>query len=306
MGNHVYQSNAARPTRVGEELTAWCMQLIRARWLAPHVDMSAWEFFDLSCAARDASDDQTLRSAISAGARVRAIFKEPTVTPTADQARRMGLCRVLPSPNGAMRRGWNGIAISRDTIHIDGLSLGYQRPVLFDRHAQGGEYHAGHMLVGPGMLETTFTDASGRSVVVDRRQLTDSLNAAVTYHNPLDNVPDLARVFFERCLEKRVTPYVVSKKTVFKWQEPFWQRMKLVFDKEYKARFRSAGLLRTTGGDLQHLISDSATMHIIRWTAGGFGMAAHNYDGDLLTDEISQVHPSPQTLNPQETLNPKP
>ena len=27
----------------------------------------------------------------------------------------------------------------------------------------------------------------------------------------------------------------------------------------------------------------------IRWTGGGFGMAAHNYDGDMLTDEIAQV-----------------
>ena len=35
----------------------------------------------------------------------------------------------------------------------------------------------------------------------------------------------------------------------------------------------------TTTGDLQHLISDAATMQIIRWTSGGFGMAAHNYDG---------------------------
>jgi isocitrate dehydrogenase len=41
------------------------------------------------------------------------------------------------------------------------------------------------------------------------------------------------------------------------------------------------------------LISDAATMQIIRWTQGGFGMSAHNYDGDMLTDEIAQVHRSP-------------
>ena len=34
-------------------------------------------------------------------------------------------------------------------------------------------------------------------------------------------------------------------------------------------------------------------MQIIRWTGGGFGMAAHNYDGDMLTDEVAQVHRSP-------------
>lgn len=34
-------------------------------------------------------------------------------------------------------------------------------------------------------------------------------------------------------------------------------------------------------------------MQIIRWNHGGFGMAAHNYDGDMLTDEVAQVHRSP-------------
>jgi isocitrate dehydrogenase len=69
--------------------------------------------------------------------------------------------------------------------------------------------------------------------------------------------------------------------------------MKSIFDAEYKARFLEAGLLERSGGELQHLISDAATMQLIRWTDGGFGMAAHNYDGDMLTDQIAQVHRSP-------------
>ena len=52
-----------------------------------------------------------------------------------------------------------------------------------------------------------------------------------------------------------------------------------------------SGLIKN--GELHHLISDNATMQIIRWTKGGFGMCAHNYDGDMLTDEIAQVHRSP-------------
>lgn len=69
--------------------------------------------------------------------------------------------------------------------------------------------------------------------------------------------------------------------------------MKKVFDEHYKPQFEEAGLLERCGGDLQHLISDAATMQLIRWTEGGFGMAAHNYDGDMLTDQIAQVHRSP-------------
>ncbi|CAE8647884.1 unnamed protein product, partial [Polarella glacialis] len=115
----------------------------------------------------------------------------------------------------------------------------------------------------------------------------------VVYDNPLDNVGDLAHIFFARCLEANIVPYVVTKKTVFKWQEAFWVKMKKVFDADYKEKYLAAGLLDKCGGELVHLISDAATMQIIRWTGGGFGMACHNYDGDMLTDEVAQVHRSP-------------
>jgi hypothetical protein len=67
--------------------------------------------------------------------------------------------------------------------------------------------------------------------------------------------------------------------------------MKNVFDEHYKQQYIDAGVL--PDGKLSHLISDSATMQIVKWRKGGFGMAAHNYDGDMLTDEISTVHRSP-------------
>jgi isocitrate dehydrogenase len=103
-------------------------------------------------------------------------------------------------------------------------------------------------------------------VIVDKRDLVDDNNVAVVYHNPYDNINDLAHYFFQRCLDAKVTPYVVTKKTVFKWQEGFWEIMKDVFDAEYKTKFEEAGLLKRSGGDLQHLISDAATMQLIRWT----------------------------------------
>ena len=59
-------------------------------------------------------------------------------------------------------------------------------------------------------------------VLCDDRVLKDENNVVVTYHNPLDNVEDLAHHFFARCLEGNIVPYVVTKKTVFKWQEGFW------------------------------------------------------------------------------------
>lgn len=279
----------------GEEMTRYAAELMLKEWVEPHMDISNWEFYDLSCKARDDTEDKVLRDAVEAGQRIQAIFKEPTITPTEVQKVKLGLKKSWGSPNGAMRKGWNGITISRDTIHIEGIQLGFRKPVLFERQAVGGEYGAGFKAVGTGKLITTFfpDEDNKEPVIVDHRRLTDDGNMAVVYHNPLDNLKDLAQIFFDRCLSVGVTPYVVTKKTVFKWQEPFWTILKEVFDRDYKDRFLAAGLLEKTNGELAHLISDAATMQIIRWTDGGFGMACHNYDGDMLTDEVAQVHRSP-------------
>eukprot|EP00584_Thalassiosira_punctigera_P003429 CAMPEP_0172529006 /NCGR_PEP_ID=MMETSP1067-20121228/3192_1 /TAXON_ID=265564 ORGANISM="Thalassiosira punctigera, Strain Tpunct2005C2" /NCGR_SAMPLE_ID=MMETSP1067 /ASSEMBLY_ACC=CAM_ASM_000444 /LENGTH=553 /DNA_ID=CAMNT_0013312991 /DNA_START=121 /DNA_END=1781 /DNA_ORIENTATION=+ len=298
-----YQSTASEKAKVkappmvyisGEEMTHYATQLLLSQWIEPHFDTSAWETYDLSCRSRDDTDDQVLADAVAAGKRIGAIFKEPTITPSAVQVQEMGLKKAWGSPNGAMRKGWNGITISRDTIHIEGIELGYKNQVLFERHAVGGEYGAGWNEVGEGTLLTTYIPSDGGApFVVDKRDLTDKHNVCVVYHNPYDNVRELAHLFFKRCLEQNVTPYIVTKKTVFKWQEGFWATMKKVFDDTYKDDFLKAGLLDRSGGELQHLISDAATMQLIRWTDGGFGMAAHNYDGDMLTDQIAQVHRSP-------------
>ena len=283
----------------GEEMTRYAGQLYLDNWIKPYLDISNWDFYDLSCKSRDNTNDKVLQDAISQGAKIGAIYKEPTITPNEQQKIEFGLKNALPSPNGVMRRGWNGITISRDTIHIPGMDLGYKNQVLFDRHAVGGEYGAGFKTVGAGKAITIFTPKNNASptIIVDERELVDDCNSAVFYHNPYDNVPAMARHFFGRCLEANVTPYVVTKKTVFKWQEEFWRRMKDVFDAEFKAKFNEKGLLKDCRGELQHFLSDVATMNLIRWSGGNFGMCAHNYDGDVLTDEIAQIHRSPGFIN---------
>lgn len=166
----------------GEEMTHYASNLIVEQWLEPYFDLSRWERFDLSCRNRDATDDRVLADAVAAGRTIGAIFKEPTITPSAEQVREMGLSKAFGSPNGAMRRGWNGITISRDTIHIKGVALGYQRPVLFERHAVGGEYGAGWNEVGQGTLLTTYMPSDGSPpFVVDKRDLKDQHNVVVVY-----------------------------------------------------------------------------------------------------------------------------
>ena len=278
----------------GEEMTKYTMDLIMNKWINKYLDTSNWKFYDLSCKNRDITDDKCLYDAVEDGKVLRSIFKEPTITPSEYQKYKLNLTKSLPSPNGYMRKEWNGITISRDTIHIKNLDLGYKNQVLFDRHAVGGEYTAGFKEVNSGTLITTFhPDKDFSTILVDKRNLKDKNNVVVTYHTPLDNVNIMAHEFFNRCLKYNVTPYVVTKKTVFKWQESFWKIIKDVFDEKYKTKFNKLNLLERTNNDLMHLISDAATMNIIKWKEGGFGMISHNYDGDMLSDEISQMHFSP-------------
>jgi isocitrate dehydrogenase len=75
-------------------------------------------------------------------------------------------------------------------------------------------------------------------------------------------------------------------------QPYFWEIMKEVFDTEFKSQYYDAKIM-APGSELTHFLSDAATMKLVVWTDGGFGMAAHNYDGDVLTDELAQVHMSP-------------
>ena len=97
----------------GEEMTHYTMNLIVEKWVEPYFDTSKWQHFDLSCISRDKTNDQVLLDAVEAGKQVGAIFKEPTITPNAVQVEEMGLSKAFGSPNGAMRKGWNGITISR-------------------------------------------------------------------------------------------------------------------------------------------------------------------------------------------------
>ena len=51
----------------GEEMTRYVGQLMISKWIEPHIDISSWEFYDLSCKTRDNTNDQILKDVIEAG-----------------------------------------------------------------------------------------------------------------------------------------------------------------------------------------------------------------------------------------------
>jgi len=82
----------------GEEMTRYCMELVLDQWIRPHCEIDQWQFFDMSCKSRDATDDKVLKDAVEAGKKVGSIFKEPTITPSAAQVKKLGLKKAWGSP----------------------------------------------------------------------------------------------------------------------------------------------------------------------------------------------------------------
>lgn len=89
----------------GEEMSRHCGELFLNELIRPYCNINHWEFYDLSCKSRDDSNDKVLYDCIAAGKRIGSIYKEPTITPTGEQAKLMNLKKVLSSPNGLMRKG---------------------------------------------------------------------------------------------------------------------------------------------------------------------------------------------------------
>lgn len=296
----VHMSKYKAPKMVyisGEEMTRVFMQDVLDKWLSPWLDMSNWQFFDLSCQSRDATDDKVLHDAIAAGVKTGVIFKEPTITPQQEQVVAMGLKKTYPSPNGPMRAGFNGFTISRDTIMLGGKSKYYSRPVFFDRHAVGGEYGAKFSFVqGRGKMVTMFyQEGASEGQVLFSKELHDEKSAIVSYDIPLSGVQHQAHHFFSRCLAAKIVPYITTKRTVFKWQEEFWQIAKMIYDQDYKAQFANANVHSYDANghptfELSHILTDDATMKLIKWKEGGFGFMSLNYDGDMLSDELGELH----------------
>ena len=81
-------------------MTRYTMEIILDQWIKPHMDISQWKFYDLSCKSRDDTDDKVLGDSVNAGKDVGSIFKEPTITPSAAQVKSMGLKKAWGSPNG--------------------------------------------------------------------------------------------------------------------------------------------------------------------------------------------------------------
>ena len=73
----------------GEEMSNYVMKIFLDKCIFPHIDTNSWFFYDLSCKNRDNTKDKVLYDALSKGKEICSIFKEPTITPSALQKKKI-------------------------------------------------------------------------------------------------------------------------------------------------------------------------------------------------------------------------
>ena len=48
----------------GEEMSRYAGELYLEKWVKPYLDISSWQFYDLSCKSRDQTNDRVLADCI--------------------------------------------------------------------------------------------------------------------------------------------------------------------------------------------------------------------------------------------------
>ncbi|MBR2716118.1 MAG: NADP-dependent isocitrate dehydrogenase, partial [Oscillospiraceae bacterium] len=102
-------------------------------------------------------------------------------------------------------------------------------------------------------------------------------------HNLDRSIDSFARACFRYALSERLPLWFAAKDTISKTYD---HRFKDAFDDIYAAEFREP--FEAAGITYSYMLIDAALAGLVR-SEGGFLMACKNYDGDILSDLISQA-----------------
>jgi len=280
----------------GEEMSGVAMRekdMLIDLLVKPHVDISAWEFFDFSVAHRKESDDKVVPAACKRISELGSAYKEQTITPNQEQKKLWGV--TFGSPNHAIREAIDGYVIDRDTIHPIGAKCGYAKQVLTSRFPLGDGYSIKKnyaILPKAGTVKMVFVGADGKEKVIGVPVKLQSNSLVACLDTPLDGYADFFRHGLQRALDANVRYVYTDKGTAFVYQTEYFKIGKEVFENEFRAKFEKAGLMKA-GDKFEAMLSDNAAMAMVGWKDGGFLLAGPNYEMDILADLVAKVQNDP-------------
>jgi isocitrate dehydrogenase len=267
----------------GDEMTRIIWDLIKKKLILPYLDITL-EYFDLGIEHRDATNDQVTVAAAEAIKRVGVGVKCATITPDEARVAEFHLKKMWRSPNGTIRNILGGVIFREPIIcrNVPRLVPGWTKPIVIGRHAYGDQYRATDFRIpGAGQLSVVFTGRDGERI---EHEVFDfpGPGVALAMYNLDDSIRDFARASMNYALARDFPLYLSTKNTILKaYDGRFKELFQEVFEAEFAARFRDAGLT------YEHRLIDDMVASAFKWS-GGYVWACKNYDGDVQSDAVAQ------------------
>ncbi|HVZ28840.1 MAG TPA: NADP-dependent isocitrate dehydrogenase [Asticcacaulis sp.] len=271
----------------GDEMTRIIWQLIKDKLIHPYLDIDL-KYYDLGMEHRDATDDQVTVDAAEAIKKYGVGVKCATITPDEARVKEFNLKKMWKSPNGTIRNILGGVVFREPIIckNVPRLVPGWTQPIIIGRHAFGDQYKATDFLMpGKGVLSIKFVGDDG-TVIEHEVFKSPGSGVAMGMYNLDDSIRDFARASFEYGLSRNYPVYLSTKNTILKaYDGRFKDLFQELFDAEYAAKFKAAGLV------YEHRQIDDMVASALKWS-GGFVWACKNYDGDVQSDTVAQGYGS--------------
>jgi len=285
-----YKINGSIVDMTGDGVWPHMSSEIRDQLLAHFFEID-WKIHDISLQSRDKTNDESLNAAIADLKTHKASVKGPTITPTMEETKKMGLSQKWDSPNGIIRRAINGAAILRNTIEIKGIEkfAPLMKDVTIVRQAIGGIYGAPNVSIpSKGKLKITFEGDDGSTQVLVENRKVDSGVALLTTETD-SSIRDYAHAVFQQALAMEKSVVFAGKDTINPvYDGRFIDIFNQIFKEAYADKFKAAGI---TFADKVQLI-DAVVSKIPQGKMNNMIIALKNYDGDVVSDQVAGEHKS--------------
>ncbi|MDD6207917.1 MAG: NADP-dependent isocitrate dehydrogenase [Clostridiales bacterium] len=268
----------------GDEMTRILWQMIKDELLCPFIELNT-EYYDLGLKHRNDTDDQVTIDSAEATKKYGVAVKCATITPNAARMSEYNLKQMWKSPNGTIRAMLDG-TVFRAPIVVKGIEpcvKNWEKPITLARHAYGDVYKGSEMKIpGAGKAEIVFTAEDG----TETRELIHEFKGpgiVQGMHNLNESIESFARSCFNYALDTHQDLWFATKDTISKkYDHTFKDIFQEIYDKEYDARFKEAGI------EYFYTLIDDAVARVMK-AKGGFIWACKNYDGDVMSDMVSSA-----------------
>ncbi len=290
MSAPTYKINGSIVDMTGDGVWPHMSTEIREQLIAHFFDVD-WKVHDISLQSRDKTNDESLNAAIADLKTHKTAVKGPTITPTMEETKKMGLTQKWDSPNGIIRRAINGAAILRNTIEINGIEkfAPLMRDVTIVRQAIGGIYGAPNVAIpSKGKLKVTFEGDDGSTQILVENRKVDAGVALLTTETD-SSIRDYAHAVFQQALAMHKSVVFAGKDTINPvYDGRFIDIFNQIFKETYEAKFKAAGI---NFADKVQLI-DAVVSKIPQGKMNDMIIALKNYDGDVVSDQVAGEHKS--------------